>query len=88
MFRTLTLAALIASGALAATASAQPPSAFEHRDGYHDRDRDHHRSRYQVLVRHRGHWDVHGTYRDRPEAQRVARRLEHRGLDARVERVW
>ena len=87
MFRTLTLAALLASGSLTATASAQPPAAFEHRDRDHDHDRDHHRSRYQVLVRHRSHWDVQGTYRDRDDAERVARRLEHRGLDARVERV-
>ena len=47
---------------------------------YRDRDRD--RGVYRVLVRHRGHWDDRGTYRDR-----AARRLERRGYDARVERV-
>jgi hypothetical protein len=84
VIRKLALAALIATGTvggLTATASAQPPAAFDR----HDRDRD--RGRFQVLVRHRGHWDVHATYRDRDDAQRAARRLERRGFDARVERV-
>ncbi len=78
MFRTFTLAALITSSTMTATASGQRPA---------HQDRDHHRSRYRMLVRHRGHWDLHGTYRDRAEVERVAHRLEHRGLDARVERV-
>jgi hypothetical protein len=84
VIRKLALAALIATGTvggLTATASAQPPAAFDRHD--HDRDR----GRFQVLVRHRGHWDVHATYRDRDDAQRAARRLERRGFDARVERV-
>ena len=83
MVRKLVLAALVAAGTLGGltltpgTAAAQP-------SGDHDR-RD--RGRFQVLVRHRGHWDVHGTYRDRDDAYRAARQLERRGVDARVERV-
>lgn len=80
MIRKMILAAVLATGAVAgatATASAHPPAG-------HDRD---HRGRFQVLVRHRGHWDVHATYRDRDDAQRAARRLERQGYDARVERV-
>jgi hypothetical protein len=86
VIRKLALAALIATGTvggLAATASAQPPTALDRHDHDHDRDR----GRFQVLVRHRGHWDVHATYQDRDDAQRAARRLERRGFDARVERV-
>lgn len=82
MTRKLILAALIAAGTaggLTATASAQPPVAFDRHD--------HDRGRFRVLVRHRLHWDVHGTYRDRDDAQRAARRLERQGFDARIERV-
>lgn len=84
MIRKLVLAALIAAGTaggLTATASAQPPVAFDRHDHDHDR------GRFRVLVRHRLHWDVHGTYRDRDDAQRAARRLERQGFDARIERV-
>ena len=84
MIRKLALAALIATGTvggLTATASAHPPVPFDRHD------HDHHRGRFQVLVRHRGHWDVHATYRDRDDAYRAARRLERQGFDARVERV-
>lgn len=88
MFRKFTLAALLAAGALGMTAipaSAQTPAVFDRHD--HDRDHDRNGVRFRVLVRHRGHWDVHGTYRDRDDAQRVARRLERQGFDARIERV-
>lgn len=90
MFRKFTLAALLATGALGMTAipaSAQTPATFERHDHDHDRDRDRDRGRFRVLVRHRGHWDVQGIYRDRDDAQRVARRLERQGIDTRIERV-
>lgn len=82
MIRKLILTAVLATGGVAgvtSTASAQPPAPFDRHA--------HDRGRFQVLVRHRGHWDVHGTYRDRDDAQRAARHLERQGLDARVERV-
>lgn len=85
MFRQLALAALIATGTVAgtaATASAQPVE-FDR----HDHDRDHHHARYEVLVRHHGHWDVHGTYNDREEAERAAWHLERHGHEVRIERV-
>lgn len=88
MIRKLILTAVLATGAVAgvtSTASAAPPATFDRRDHDHDRDRD--RGRFQVLVRHRGHWDVHGSYRDREDAQRAARRLERQGFDTRIERV-
>lgn len=81
MFRKFILAALIATGAVAgvtATASAQPLAAFDRHD--------HDRGLFRVLVRHRGHWDVRGTYRDRDDAQRAARWLERQGFDTRIER--
>lgn len=90
MFRKLTLAALLAAGALGVTASAtaQSPVPIDRRDrDRHDHDHDRDRGRFQVLVRHRGHWDVQGTYRDRDDAQRVARRMERQGFDTRVERA-
>jgi hypothetical protein len=86
MFRTLTLAALLATGTLGvavAPATAGEPAAFDRRDN--DRH-DHDRGQFQVLVRHRLHWDVHGTYRDRDDAQRAAHRLERQGFDTRIER--
>ena len=85
MFRTLTLSALLAASTFCgltftpATASADPAIRYAERGVHH--------GRFDVLVRHRGHWDVRGSYRNREEAIREARRLEHRGLDARVEWV-
>ena len=81
MIRKLILSAVLATGAIAgvtatsATAHAAP--------GQFDRDR--HNVRFEVQVRHRGHWDTYGTYRDRDDAQRVVRMLERRGQDARIE---
>lgn len=85
MNRKFLSAALIATFAITGLsftqtqASAEPPAAFDHRD--------HNWGRFKVLVRHRGHWDVHGTYRDREDAVRVSRQLERRGFDTRIERV-
>ncbi len=45
---------------------------------WHDHD-------YVVYVRHNGHWDRYGRYETRREAERVACRLEDRGLRVRVE---
>lgn len=84
MFRKLIFTALLAAGTLgvaAAPATAGEPVTFDR----HDNDR-HDRGRFQVLVRHRGHWDVHGTYRVRDDAQRAAWRLERQGFDTRIER--
>lgn len=47
----------------------------------------HHDHDYVVLVRHRGHWDRHGRFETRFEAERAARRLEARGLHVRIEVV-
>lgn len=88
MIRKLALAAALALGTVGsltispATASAQPPAGFDRDHGH-----DHMHGHFRVLVRHRLHWDVHGTYRDRDDAVRVARRLERQGYDTRVERV-
>ena len=92
MFRKLILAGLLSAGVLGVTAttSAHEPQAFDRRDrdrDRDDRDRDRHGVRFRVLVRHGWHWDVEGVYRDRDDAERVARRLERRGFDARIERV-
>jgi hypothetical protein len=87
MFRKITFAVLIAVGTVSGmaltsdTASAQPPVELQHRNRH-----DHDRVSYQVFVRHFGHWDLYRTFRDRDDAYRVARQLERRGLDAKVER--
>lgn len=88
MFRKMILAGLIATATLGATnltsntASAQPPLIHQH--GHHDH-RD--QVRYQVFVRHHGHWDLVRTFRDRDDAYRAAWALERRGFDAKVERA-
>jgi hypothetical protein len=82
MMSKLVLSAVLATGTasgVATTASAAQPAG-------HD-DRHDHRGRFEVLIRHRGHWDSHGTYRDRDDAERAARRLERQGLVVRIERV-
>jgi len=94
MIRKMILSAVLATvtmTGLAATASAaHPPIGHDRdrdRDHDRDRDRDHdrHRVRYEVLVRHRGHWDSVGTYRDREDAQRAAWRLQRQGEFVRIE---
>ncbi|AMV24199.1 hypothetical protein VT84_07365 [Gemmata sp. SH-PL17] len=79
MIRKLILSAVLATGAVAGVASTATaaPDVFDR----HDRRN----VRFEVQVRHRGHWDTYGTYRDRDDAQRVVRMLERQGKDARIE---
>ena len=81
MIRKLILSAVLATGVIGgATSTANAaPEVFDR----HDRDRRD--VRFEVQVRHRGHWDTYGTYRDRDDAQRVLRMLERQGKDARIE---
>jgi hypothetical protein len=88
MFRRLMLSAVLAAGTvtgLAVTpnaAEAQPPAA-----GRYDRhDHRHDQARFEVVYRHGRHWDSYATFRDRDDAERVARRLRYRGYDVRIER--
>jgi hypothetical protein len=80
MIRKLILSTVIATGAVTglaltpSTADAAPPIGH-----------DHHPARLEVLVRHRLHWDVYGTYRDRDDARRVARMLKRQGHEVRIE---
>lgn len=87
MFRKLFLSAAVAVMSLTGVASAAPVDshAAHDRDHDRDRDRDRHRVRYEVLVRHRGHWDVYDTYRDFDDARRAAWRLQRQGEDVRIE---
>ena len=88
MFRKLILSAIVAASTLTGlglttTAQAHEPTYgrdWERRDRW-DRDR------YEVLVRHRGHWDSVGIYSDRDDAWRAARQIERRGGDAQVRKV-
>jgi len=90
MIRKMILSAVLATvtmTGLASPVAAAQPALGHDRDRDRDRDRDHdrHRVRYEVLVRHRGHWDSVGTYRDREDAQRAAWRLRRQGQDVRIE---
>jgi hypothetical protein len=84
MIRRLILTAVLATGAIGGLTANAADAALP---VGHDRDRDHdlRNVRFEVQVRHRGHWDTYGTYRDRDDAQRVVRMLERRGQDARIE---
>ena len=76
----LTTAALTGFAVSPASASDRLPFGPPHR---HERDCE----RFQVLVRHCGHWEVYDVFRDREEARLAAWRLQHRGLDVQVLRV-
>ncbi len=91
MFRNLLLSALLAITAVtgvaltADTASAYPPGYFQDQwrgPRRHERDNRH---SYEVLYRHRNHWDSYGMFRDRDDAERAARRLRHQGYQVRIE---
>ncbi len=43
---------------------------------------------YEVLIRHGCHWDVYATFREARDAERLARRLQFRGHDVHVRRVY
>ncbi len=81
MIRKLILTAALATATLTGLAAvpvnAAPPVG---------RHRPEHFGRFEVLVRECGHWNKHGTYRDRDDARRAARTLRMRGFDVKVER--
>lgn len=56
-----------------------PVSGFHPPQG-HDHD-------FVVYVWHRGHWDRHGRYETRREAERVERWLERQGHRVRIEEI-
>ncbi|VTR92198.1 unnamed protein product [Gemmata massiliana] len=80
MIRKIILSAVIATATVAGL-TATPSTVEAASPGVFDR----HGVRFEVQVRHRGHWDTYGTYRDRDEARRVVRMLERQGKDARIE---
>ncbi|HJZ58036.1 MAG TPA: hypothetical protein VKE74_24050 [Gemmataceae bacterium] len=84
MIRKLILSAVIATGATTGL-TMTPATAEAAQPGGYDRDHDRRWVRYEVLIRHRGHWDTYGTYRDRDDARRVERVLERQGYDTRIE---
>jgi hypothetical protein len=68
MIRKLILSAVIATRAVAGL-SATPSAAAAAPPVGHERERDFRGVRFEVQVRHRGHWDTYGTYRDREQAR-------------------
>ena len=99
MFRRIITSGVLAAGSLAgltltpSSAEAHPPAVIPvsrtvivptyYPPVGHDR---HHRDRFEVLVRHRGHWDMYDTVRDRDDARRLAHRLRHQGYDVDIRR--
>jgi len=83
--RKLILTAVVATGT--AVGLTNPPAAAPAQPPFPDRDRDHDRHDYAVLVRHHGHWDRYRVFDDRDDARRAVWRLERRGEDARIEVV-
>jgi hypothetical protein len=76
----LTIAALTGFAVSPAAANEHIPFGPPHRI---ERDCE----RYEVLVRHRGCWNVYETFRDRDDARHAAWRLRHRGFEVEVRRV-
>jgi hypothetical protein len=46
-----------------------------------------HHEHYQVLTRHHDHWHLHATFENRRDAERAERKLDERGIRAKVVRV-
>ena len=82
MFRKILLGSILAITAIlgvsmsASDANAQP---LPHRR---------HHVHYEVLIRHRHHWDVYATYHDFHDARRAAWRLRDRGYEVRIQREF
>ncbi len=89
MIRKLFLSALVAITAVSGlsitplAADANPP--MHRHDSFDRRDRRGH-MHFEVLYRHRNHWDSYGTYHDRDDAERAAHRLRRQGFEVRIER--
>jgi hypothetical protein len=83
MFRNTILSAALALAAFTGLA-ATPPTADAAPPIGHGRPQ--HFGRFEVLVRHNGHWDKVGTFRDRDDARRAARPYRMRGLAVKIER--
>lgn len=92
MIRSILLSTLLAITAVTGVsltpseAAAQPPG--QRRDYPERRDRRDHHVHFEVLVRHRGHWDSHGTYHNRNDAERAAWQLRRQGHEVRIEREY
>ncbi|MGL4554814.1 MAG: hypothetical protein ACRC33_26915 [Gemmataceae bacterium] len=82
MLRHTVLSAALAAAAFAGLA-ATPSAADAHPPVGHGRPW--HRPRYEVLIRHRGHWDLYRTYRDRDDARQAARFLRMQGYEVRID---
>jgi hypothetical protein len=80
MFRKLLLSAVLTASSLTGLGMTAPAA-----DAHPPVVRYHHEERFVVLVRHYGHWDPYGTYRERCDADRAAERLRDRGFDVRIE---
>jgi hypothetical protein len=76
MIRKLILSAVIATGAL--TGLTVTPTTAE--TAPFDRGPDFHRRQFEVLVECGHRWENRGTFRDRRDAERAARRLRHEGF--------
>jgi len=90
MLRKLLLTAALAVGtfatlAITPTAEARPPIQRGCDDCDAGRGRFDRGARYEVLVRHKDHWDTYGKYRDRDDAQRAARQLRHKGFKVKID---
>jgi hypothetical protein len=84
MFRKIILGAVLALAAVtgftisAGEVNAQPLPLPHRRHHVH----------YEVLIRHRHHWDSYATYHDVEDARRAAFRLRARGYEVRIEREF
>ena len=80
MIRKLILSAVIATATLTGLSttptSAEAAAPFEYGRGIH--------RRFEVVVECGHRWENRGTYRDRYEAERVARRLRYEGFRVEI----
>lgn len=89
MIRDLTLTGMVAAAGitgLATTPAMADTTVADHRHDRDRNDRDRRRVRYEVQVRHGWHWDTVREFRDRGDAERLARRLKWQGHRVRIER--
>src|SRR5262245_42795902 len=85
MFRKLILTAVLAVTTVTGFALTVPEASAQPIPYYPPFPHRRHHVHYEVLIRHRGHWDVYATYHNFEDAQRAAWRLRDRGFDVRVE---
>lgn len=85
MFRNIFLSAVLAVASV--TGLALTPASSDAHPPVPVTPVHHSHNRFEVLIRHRNHWDLYASFRERDDARRTARMLRQRGYEVQIRRI-